>query len=52
MDLTYLYHRRGVSLVMAEHAACDRSRDAHHALARAYAGQIAAAVRLNGETLA
>ena len=41
MDLNYLYHRRGVSLVMAERASCDRSRDVHHSLANAYAERIA-----------
>jgi hypothetical protein len=52
MDLSYLYHRHGVSLVMAEHAACDRARDAHHFLAAAYAERIADAVRQNREALA
>lgn len=41
MDLNYLYHRRGVSLIMAAHAACDRSRSAHRAFARAYDARIA-----------
>lgn len=43
MDLNYLFHRRGVSLIMAENAACDRSQSAHLALAEAYAERIAAA---------
>ena len=29
MDLNYLYHRHGVSLAMAERAACGASREAH-----------------------
>ena len=45
MDLNYLYHRHGVSLLMADQASCERSRIAHRELASAYAGQIAAAVR-------
>lgn len=40
MDLNDLYHRRGVSLLRARHAACEKSRDAHAALARAYAARI------------
>ena len=42
MDLNYLYHRRGQSLMMAAHAACEPSRDAHLALARGYIVRIAA----------
>ncbi len=45
MDLNYLYHRHGVSLAMADRAACAPSRDAHRTLAAAYAGRIAAAIR-------
>ena len=52
MDLNYLYHRHGISLMMAERAACSRSRVAHRSLAAAYAERIARAVRLNRELLA
>jgi hypothetical protein len=45
MDLNYLYHRHGVSLFMVDNAACERSRMAHRAFARAYAGRIADALR-------
>lgn len=45
MDLNYLYHRHGVSLLMAGNAACERSQAAHCALAGAYAGRIAEMVR-------
>ena len=45
MDLNYLYHRHGVSLLMAERANCASSRSAHRTLAGAYAGRIAAALR-------
>jgi hypothetical protein len=41
MDLNYLYHRRGKSLLMAANAACERSRDAHLGLARGYVARIA-----------
>lgn len=41
MDLNYLYHRRGKSLLMAEQAACERSRDAHLGLAWGYGERIA-----------
>lgn len=41
MDFNYLYHRRGKSLLMAAHATCERSRDAHLALARGYVDRIA-----------
>ncbi len=40
MDLNFLYHRRGVSHLMAQHAACERSRNAHRNLSQAYAGCI------------
>ena len=42
MDLNYHYHRRGQSLMMAANAACEPSRNAHLALARAYVVRIAA----------
>ena len=41
MDLNYLYHRRGKSLMMAARATCDPSRDAHLALAHGYVAKIA-----------
>lgn len=41
MGLNYLYHRHGVSLLMADNAACERSRGAHRELASAYACEIA-----------
>lgn len=40
MDLNYLYHRRGVATLMAQHAACAPSRDAHRGMARAYGTRI------------
>ena len=40
MDLNYLYHRRGKSLMMAAQARCERSRDAHIALSLAYVERI------------
>lgn len=52
MDLNYLYHRHGVSLALAEHASCDRSRGVHRALATAYAERIARAVRGHREVFA
>lgn len=52
MDLNYLYHRHGISLMRAEQAACRRSRTAHLSLAAAYAERIAGAVRLNRAFLA
>ena len=45
MDLNYLYQRYGVSLEMAENAACSCSQIVHRKLARAYAAQIAHAKR-------
>ena len=51
MDLSYLYHRHGVSLIMAAHARCDRSRDAHRSLAAAYAQRIAGALQSNRQPL-
>ena len=41
MDLNYLYHRRGKSLLMAAQASCERSRNAHLGLARGYVARIA-----------
>jgi hypothetical protein len=41
MDLNYLYHRRGKSLLMAAQASCEQSRDAHLDLARGYVARIA-----------
>ena len=52
MDLNYLYHRRGVSLLRAEHAACAGSRAAHRGLAAAYADGIAAFIRRPGAAAA
>ena len=43
MDLNYLYHRRGKSLLMAAEAACEKSRKAHLDLARGYVARIAEA---------
>ena len=47
MDLNYLYHRHGISLMLAEQASCARSRDAHRALAAGYAARIDAIVQAN-----
>ena len=41
MDLNYLYHRRGKSLLMAAEASCDKSRNIHLHLARGYVDRIA-----------
>ena len=41
MDLNYLYHRRGESLMSAARATCEQSRDAHLALAHGYLAKIA-----------
>lgn len=41
MDLNYLYDRRGKSLIMAQNAVCEPSRNAHLALARGYVDRIA-----------
>jgi hypothetical protein len=41
VDLNYLYHRRGKSLMMAAQAACEKSRTAHLDLARGYVARIA-----------
>jgi hypothetical protein len=40
MDLNYLYHRRGKSLLMAANAKCERSRSAHLELAHGYVARI------------
>ena len=47
MDLNYLYHRHGKSLLMAEQASCTQSREAHRELAAGYAARIDAAIRAN-----
>jgi hypothetical protein len=47
MDLNYLYHRQGMSTLMAASAACERSREAHRGLAAGYADQIARVIRSN-----
>jgi hypothetical protein len=45
LDFNYLYHRHGVSLMMADRAGCVPSRDAHRTLAKSYARRIADALR-------
>jgi hypothetical protein len=40
LDLNYLFHRRGVSLVRADAAACEPARQAHLELFRAYGARI------------
>ena len=40
MDLNYLYHRRGTSLMMAARAACEPSRAAHLNLSLGYVARI------------
>lgn len=45
LDFNCLYHRLGVSMLMAEHASCSGSRRAHHDLAGAYVARIAQAQR-------
>jgi hypothetical protein len=40
LDLNYLYHRHGVSLLRAGAAACAASRAAHLGLAGRYAARI------------
>ena len=42
MDLNYLYHRRGKSLMMAAQATCEASRNAHIALSLGYVARIEA----------
>ena len=46
MDLNYLFHRHGQSLLMAQHAQCQQARAAHRGLAAGYAAEIAAALCL------
>lgn len=41
MDFNDLYGRQQVSLMRADAAACDASREAHHELARLYGARIA-----------
>jgi hypothetical protein len=50
MDLNYLYHRHGVALLMAEHAASEPVRTAHRAFVAAYAARIALASRTQAQT--
>ena len=45
MDLTDLYHRHGISLMMSDNAACEPSRQAHRVMAGEYARRIADKVR-------
>jgi len=47
MDLNYLYHRHGVSLMLASRAACTESRTAHSGLAAGYAARISDLSRAN-----
>ena len=42
MDLNYLFHRHGHALLLAQHAACDRSQAAHREMADAYSDRITA----------
>jgi hypothetical protein len=49
MDLNYLYHRRGQSLMMACNATSEPARTAHLGLARGYVARIAL-VREAGRT--
>lgn len=50
MDLNHLYHRQGISTLMAANASCERSREAHRGLAVGYADQIARLIRSNRGT--
>jgi len=43
MDLNYLYHRRQISLFMADNAVSEAARRVHLELANGYAAQIGAA---------
>ena len=43
MDLNYLYQRHGISLMLAQNAACEAARNAHLSLAQGYARRIAEA---------
>ncbi|GAA4725128.1 hypothetical protein H9L13_00055 [Sphingomonas lutea] len=47
MDLNDLYHRRGVSLMLAARATGQAARDAHRRFAAGYADRIRAAIRTN-----
>lgn len=51
MDLNYLYHRRGKSLLMAANAACEPSRAAHLNLALGYVARIDELRRARREAL-
>ena len=51
MDLNYLYHRRGKSLLMAAQASCESSRNAHLELAHAYVARIAELRRARPEAV-
>ena len=44
MDLNYLFHRHGVSLLMADNASCADARRAHRTMAKGYAARIADAL--------
>ena len=52
MDLNYLYHRRGKSLLMAARASCERSRTAHLELAHGYVARIGELRRARAEEAA
>lgn len=45
MDLNYVFKRHQISLFLAQHAGCRRSRAEHAGFARGYASQIS---RLTG----
>lgn len=47
VDLNYLYHRHGISLLLADQAQCAASRSAHLELAAGYAVKISDAIRAN-----
>jgi hypothetical protein len=49
MDLNYLYHRRGKSLMMAAQARCEQARSAHLALSLGYVARIAELRRLHAK---
>ena len=52
MDLNYLYHRRGKSLLMADAASGDRSRAAHLGLASGYLARISDLRRAHADGIA
>ena len=52
MDLSYLYHRHGISLLMAQQARCEESREAHREFAAGYAARINAILQHNIEAAA